>query len=129
MMPIHHARPAQAQGARIVGAGRTHGRTLMALVVRAAPEIRDHKVLAVRAMVGVQAIRRHRGQHGPQKTPTKELISRRVDRDVAAAYRASVPGWQTRANEALRAYAKKVRLGTRALRRGVVTRRAAPKHP
>jgi uncharacterized protein (DUF4415 family) len=81
------------------------------------------------SLILVQAIRRYRGQRGPQKTPTKELISLRVDRDVAAAYRASGPGWQTRANEALRAYAKKVSLGTRALRRGVVTRRAAPKHP
>jgi uncharacterized protein (DUF4415 family) len=78
----------------------------------------------------VQAIRRYRGQRGPQKTPTKELISLRVDRDVAAAYRASGPGWQTRANDALRAYAKKVSLGTPALRRGGVRRRAvAPKHP
>jgi uncharacterized protein (DUF4415 family) len=78
----------------------------------------------------VEAIRRYRGQRGPQKSPTKELISLRVDRDVAAAYRASGPGWQTRANEALRAYVKKVSLGTRALRRGGAKRRAvAPKHP
>ena len=52
------------------------------------------------------AIRRYRGQRGPQKSPTKELISLRVDRDVVAAYRATGPGWQTRANDALRAYAK-----------------------
>jgi len=48
------------------------------------------------------AVRRYRGQRGPQKAPTKELISLRVDRDVVAAYRSSGPGWQTRANEALR---------------------------
>ena len=52
------------------------------------------------------AIRRYRGQRGPQKSPTKELISLRVDRDVLAAYRATGPGWQTRASDALRTYAK-----------------------
>ena len=78
----------------------------------------------------VEAIRRYRGQRGPQKSPTKELISLRVDRDVAAAYRATGAGWQTRANEALRAYAKKAGLGTRTVRRGGAKRRAVvPKHP
>ena len=78
----------------------------------------------------VEAIRRYRGQRGPQKSPTKELISLRVDRDVAAAYRATGPGWQTRANEALRAYAKKASLGTRTVRRGGAKRRpVASKHP
>ena len=53
------------------------------------------------------AIRRYRGQRGPQKLPTKELISLRVDRDVVAAYRATGSGWQKRANDALRLYAKR----------------------
>src|SRR6516164_4111036 len=53
----------------------------------------------------VEAIRRYRGQRGPQRAPTKEMISLRVDRDVVAAYRATGPGWQARANEALRAHA------------------------
>ena len=78
----------------------------------------------------VEAIRRYRGQRGPQKSPTKELISLRVDRDVAAAYRATGPGWQTRANEALRAYVKKARLGTRTIRQsGAKRRTVARKHP
>lgn len=55
----------------------------------------------------VDAIRRYRGQRGPQKAPTKELISIRVDRDVVAAFRASGPGWQRRANDALREYLRK----------------------
>ena len=55
----------------------------------------------------VEAIRRYQGQRGPQKAPTKELISLRVDRDVVEAYRASGRGWQTRANEALRAFLHK----------------------
>jgi uncharacterized protein (DUF4415 family) len=40
---------------------------------------------------------------GPQKAPTKEMISLRVDRDVLAAYRATGPGWQARMNVALKA--------------------------
>jgi uncharacterized protein (DUF4415 family) len=54
-----------------------------------------------------EAVRRQRGQRGPQKRQTKELISLRVDRDVVAAYRATGAGWQQRASEALRAYAKR----------------------
>lgn len=73
------------------------------------------------------AIRRYRGQRGPQKSPTKELISLRVDHDVVAAYRATGPGWQTRANDALRAYAKKSGLGTRPRRQGSKRRPLAGK--
>jgi uncharacterized protein (DUF4415 family) len=69
----------------------------------------------------VEAVRRYRGQRGPQKSPTKELISLRVDRDVVAAYRATGIGWQNRASEALRAYARKSGL----VAQGGTTRRAA----
>lgn len=61
----------------------------------------------------VEAIRRYRGQRGPQKAPTKEMVSLRVDRDVVAAYRATGPGWHARANEALRAYASRTGLKSR----------------
>lgn len=66
-----------------------------------------------------EALRRYRGQRGPQKSPTKELVSLRVDRDVVAAYRAMGSGWQKRANEALRAYARK----SAPADRGVMSRR------
>jgi uncharacterized protein (DUF4415 family) len=69
----------------------------------------------------VEALRRYQGQRGPQKRPTKELISIRVDRDVVAAYRATGAGWQKRANEALRVYAKRFDPAGRRMRR----RRAA----
>jgi uncharacterized protein (DUF4415 family) len=77
------------------------------------------------------AVRRYRGQRGPQKNPTKELISLRVDRDVVAAYRATGAGWQTRANDALRAYAKKTGLPGRLRRRPSLRQRLAggSKHP
>ena len=39
---------------------------------------------------------------GPQKAPTKELISLRVSRDVVGRFRATGEGWQTRMDEALR---------------------------
>src|SRR5262245_2326940 len=58
----------------------------------------------------VEAVRRYRGQRGRQKTPTKALISLRIDREVVDAFRASGPGWQTRVNDALRHYAKKAGL-------------------
>jgi uncharacterized protein (DUF4415 family) len=79
----------------------------------------------------VAAIRRYRGQRGPQKSPTKELVSLRIDRDVVEAYRATGVGWQTRANDALRAYAKKVGLDRRAVSRGraVKRRTVATKRP
>lgn len=39
---------------------------------------------------------------GPQKAPTKRMVSIRLDQDVVDALRASGPGWQGRANDALR---------------------------
>ncbi len=57
-----------------------------------------------------EELRRYQGQRGAQKTPTKQLISLRIDRDVADGLRASGSGWQTRANDALRAYATKAGL-------------------
>jgi uncharacterized protein (DUF4415 family) len=44
-----------------------------------------------------------RRSRGPQKKPTKELVSLRIERDVLDRLRASGPGWQTRANDMLRA--------------------------
>ncbi len=41
-------------------------------------------------------------KRGPQKAPTKVLVSMRLSRDVLAALRATGDGWQVRADEALR---------------------------
>lgn len=43
--------------------------------------------------------KRHRG---PQKAPTKVMVSLRLDRDVVERLKASGRGWQTRANELLK---------------------------
>ena len=45
---------------------------------------------------------RMRGQRGPQKTPTKILISLRIDRDVLEAYKATGAGYLSLMNNALR---------------------------
>ena len=42
------------------------------------------------------------GVRGPQKAPTKELISIRLSRDVVESFRASGDGWQTRLDRALK---------------------------
>ena len=39
---------------------------------------------------------------GPQKTPTKEAVSIRLDRDLVERLRATGPGWQARINATLR---------------------------
>jgi uncharacterized protein (DUF4415 family) len=39
---------------------------------------------------------------GPQKAPTKEAVSLRLDRDVVEYFRAQGLGWQTRINDVLR---------------------------
>lgn len=72
--------------------------------------VRNARPLAEALPELAEQMRRYQGQRGLQKKPTKELISLRVDRDVAEALRSSGQGWQTRANGALRAYAAKTGL-------------------
>jgi uncharacterized protein (DUF4415 family) len=43
-----------------------------------------------------------RRMRGPQKSPTKQLITLRLDPDVLAHFRKSGPRWQVRVNAALR---------------------------
>lgn len=45
---------------------------------------------------------RKRGERGPQKTPTKQQVTLRLDRDVVDRFRATGPGWQSRINNVLR---------------------------
>jgi uncharacterized protein (DUF4415 family) len=44
-------------------------------------------------------VRRYRG---PQKRPTKELVSLRLDRDMVQHFRSRGKGWQSRINATLR---------------------------
>ena len=51
--------------------------------------------------------KRKPGQRGPQKEPTKDQITLRLDHDVVEHFKATGAGWQTRMNAALRAAIKK----------------------
>jgi uncharacterized protein (DUF4415 family) len=44
----------------------------------------------------------YRRGRGPQKRPTKRLVSLRLDPDVIDHFRARGPGWQARINSTLR---------------------------
>lgn len=62
-----------------------------------APELDDEFFERAEVRKGGQVVRRGRPPGG-----SKDSITLRLDRDVAAALRASGPGWQTRLNELLR---------------------------
>ncbi|HTX76490.1 MAG TPA: BrnA antitoxin family protein [Terracidiphilus sp.] len=40
-----------------------------------------------------------RGKRGPQKAPTKKLVSLRLSSEVVEHFRSTGPGWQTRIDE------------------------------
>ena len=46
--------------------------------------------------------KRRAGERGPQKLPTKQQVTLRLDRDVLERFRSTGSGWQGRINEALR---------------------------
>ena len=48
------------------------------------------------------ALWRKRGERGPQKAPTKQQVTLRLDKDVVDRFRATGPGWQGRINQVLR---------------------------
>jgi uncharacterized protein (DUF4415 family) len=43
-----------------------------------------------------------RGKRGPQKAPTKKLVSLRLSADVVDHFKSTGPGWQTRIDGTLR---------------------------
>lgn len=63
--------------------------------MRPAAEILPKELLAVLP-------KRRPGERGPQKTPTKQQVTLRLDRDVVERFRATGAGWQGRINEALK---------------------------
>jgi uncharacterized protein (DUF4415 family) len=48
------------------------------------------------------AAKRKPGERGPQRTPTKQLVSVRYSPEVLSYFKASGAGWQTRMDEALK---------------------------
>src|SRR6266851_7756451 len=67
-------------------------------------EITDEMAARMRPAVEVapEIVAAYRRRRGPQKAPTKQLVSLRLDRDVVAHFRKRGAGWQQRVNEALR---------------------------
>lgn len=47
-------------------------------------------------------------KRGPQKTPTKQLVSLRLSREVLAHFKAKGSGWQTQIDETLKSAIRKV---------------------
>ena len=70
----------------------------------ASPPLSEKQLAAFRpireAKPDILAIAR-RGR-GPQKRPTKRLVSLRLDPDIIEHFRARGPGWQARINNTLR---------------------------
>ena len=58
--------------------------------------------MAAEAVPAVAAAHTRRRARGPQKSPTKRLVSLRLDRDVLEVLQASGRGWQVRVNEIVR---------------------------
>jgi uncharacterized protein (DUF4415 family) len=50
------------------------------------------------------------GQRGPQKKPTKVAVTVRYSPEVVEYFRSTGEGWQTRMDDALRAYVKRHRV-------------------
>ncbi len=51
---------------------------------------------------GLQKTLRGIGKRGPQRAPTKELVTIRLSKEVMDHFRESGRGWQTRIDEALK---------------------------
>jgi uncharacterized protein (DUF4415 family) len=52
-------------------------------------------------------ITRGPGQRGPQKTPTKQLVSLRLSQEVLEYFKAKGPGWQTQIDQTLKSAIRK----------------------
>jgi uncharacterized protein (DUF4415 family) len=64
------------------------------------------EVLLPQVYEGLAALRRNRGERGPQKAPTKVATTIRLSPEVSAAFRATGQGWQTRIDDALKDWLK-----------------------
>lgn len=67
------------------------------------PELTETDFLrAQEARQAIPALANARRVRGPQKAPTKTLVSMRLDPDLLARLKSDGPGWQSRANDMLR---------------------------
>ncbi|SEQ70853.1 Uncharacterized conserved protein, DUF4415 family [Faunimonas pinastri] len=68
------------------------------------PILTDERMARMRpaADAAPEIVARARGQRGPQKAPTKQQVTIRVDQDVLQRFKEEGPGWQKRMNAVLR---------------------------
>ena len=68
------------------------------------PPLTDEQFARMRPASEVvpEIVAAYRRSRGPQRRPTKRLISLRLDPDVIEHFRARGPGWQARINATLR---------------------------
>ncbi|MBF0268046.1 MAG: BrnA antitoxin family protein [Alphaproteobacteria bacterium] len=62
----------------------------------------DFKRARPAAKVVPEIVAEYRRGRGPQKTPTKKLVSLRLSQEVLDHFKATGPGWQTRIDKALK---------------------------
>lgn len=62
---------------------------------------------AVNAFWDSAIITRGLGHRGPQKTPTKQLVSLRLSPEVLDYFKSQGPGWQTRIDKTLKSAIRK----------------------
>lgn len=55
----------------------------------------------------MQKVLSNRGKRGPQKSPTKQLVSLRLSPEVLSHFKAKGPGWQTRIDNTLKSAIRK----------------------
>jgi len=77
---------------------RSPSRAEEAAIASRSVVVRSGGMAAVRAALEA----RKPGQRGPQKMPTKKLVSLRLSPEVLTYFRATGEGWQSRIDEALR---------------------------
>lgn len=67
-------------------------------------EITEEMMARMRPAVAAkpEIVAAYRRTRGPQKAPTKQLVSLRLDQEVLERFRARGPGWQRLINDALR---------------------------
>jgi uncharacterized protein (DUF4415 family) len=58
------------------------------------------------AALSPDVLAQFRNHRGPQKAPTKQMVSIRLSPDVLEHFRSTGPGWQTRIDETLRKAAR-----------------------
>ncbi len=60
------------------------------------------EILPPDLLVGLAALKKQRGERGPQKAPIKDRVTMRLSHEVVEQFKATGKGWQTRVDAALK---------------------------